>query len=77
MITDPLCSLLILYQQGRLESEIRRQLTVEEEKDELASTVVDSSDGFTETRYLLYALDLEEQQYVFSRSSLVRRTNRM
>lgn len=41
---------------------------MEEENDELASIAVDeSSDCFTETKYLLYGLDLEEQQYVFTK----------
>ena len=37
---------------------------MEEERDALTSAVVDSGSDFTETRYLLYGLDLEEQQYV-------------
>ena len=49
---------------GLSESEIRRHLTLEEERGVLAFTVVDSSDEFTETKYLLYGLDLEERQYV-------------
>lgn len=55
---------LILYQQGPSESEIRRRLTAEGEEGELVSIVIDPSDDFTETRYLLYGLDLEQQQYV-------------
>lgn len=46
---------------GLSELEIRRRLTLEEEKEELVSTEVDSNDNFTETKYLLYGLDLEEQ----------------
>lgn len=42
--------------------EIRRRLTLEEEKDEIASATIDSNDDFTETKYLLYGLDLKEQQ---------------
>lgn len=42
--------------------EIRRRLTLDEEKDELASTMIDADDDFTETKYLLYGLDLEDQQ---------------
>ena len=30
----------------------------------LASLVMGSGDDFTETKYLLYGLDLEEQQFV-------------
>ena len=55
--------------------EIRRRLTAEEEKDELASSVVDSTDDCTETGSLLYGLDLEEQQYVFDESFSVPGTN--
>jgi hypothetical protein len=43
---------------------------VDEEKDELASAAIDSTDSFTETKYLLYGLDLEEQQYVCFESSV-------
>ena len=46
---------------GPSELEIRRRLTLEEE-GEVASTATDSSDKFTKTQYLLYGLDLEEQQ---------------
>lgn len=49
---------------GPSELEIRRLLTLEEEKDEAASTAADPVDGFTQTKYLLYGLDLEEQQCV-------------
>ncbi|KAF9780638.1 hypothetical protein BJ322DRAFT_1023868 [Thelephora terrestris] len=45
------------------ESEIRRHLTLEEERVELNSPVPDSDDDFTETKFLLYGLDLEEQQH--------------
>ena len=55
--------------------EIRKRLTMEEEKDELAATVLDSSDAYTETKYLLYGLDLEEQQYVFYGLTLAAGTN--
>ena len=48
---------------------------MEGEKDELASVAIDASDSFTETKYLLYGLDLEEQQYVSVESSLVCGTN--
>lgn len=47
---------------GPSEMEIRRRLTLEEEKDEIASATIDSNGDFTETKYLLYGLDLEEQQ---------------
>lgn len=47
---------------------------MEEEQDQLASTAVefsvDPSNDYTETKYLLYGLDLEEQQYVFADFSL-------
>jgi len=58
--------LLIPELLGLSELEIRRRLTLEEEKDELTSAAIDSSDNFTETKYLLYGLDLEEQQCVSS-----------
>ena len=38
---------------------------MEEEKDAVASTMINSSDDFTTTKYILYGLDLEEQQYVY------------
>jgi hypothetical protein len=47
---------------GPSESEIRRHLTLEEERVELDSPVPDSDDDFTETKFLLYGLDLEEQR---------------
>jgi hypothetical protein len=56
---------------GPSESEIRKRLTLEEEKEEkeekatVASSAITSSDAFTKTKYLLYGLDLEEQQYVY------------
>jgi hypothetical protein len=50
---------------GPSESEIRQHLSLEEEADEVASKKIDSTVDFTETKYLLYGLDLEEQQYVF------------
>ena len=62
--------LLILVLPGPSELEIRRRLTLEEEKDDAASTTIDSSDEFTETKYLLYGLDLEGQQCVFLGMSL-------
>jgi hypothetical protein len=42
--------------------EIRNRLTLEEEEEEFASATVDADDDFTETKYLLYGLDLEGQQ---------------
>ena len=39
-----------------------RCLTLDEEKDELASTMIDTDDDFTKMKYLLYGLDLEDQQ---------------
>ena len=59
------CLVLILEFLGLSESEIRRRLTLEEEKESFASAT-DSSDESTETKYLLYGLDLEERQYVAS-----------
>lgn len=50
---------------GPSEAEIRQHLTLEEEMEEIASNKIDSTDSFTETKYLLYGLDLEERQYVF------------
>lgn len=47
---------------GPSESEIRRRLTLEEEKDGLAFAEVDGDDAFTKTKYLLFALNLEDQQ---------------
>ena len=38
---------------------------MDEEKDMIASATVNSSGDFTETKYILYGLDLEEQQYAF------------
>jgi len=48
---------------GLSEWEIRRRLTLEEEQDGLIPAEIDSSDNFTETKYLLYGLDLEGQRY--------------
>ena len=48
---------------------------MEEEKSELASAALDSNDSFTETKYLLYGLDLEEQQCVSVELSLTRGTH--
>jgi len=46
--------------------DIRKRLTAEEEKEQLASAAteswVDSNDDYTETKYLLFALDVEEQK---------------
>lgn len=39
---------------------------MEEEKDAFASVATDSDGDFTEIKYLLYGLDLEEQQYVLA-----------
>ena len=47
---------------GPSETEIRKRLTLEEEKDKRSFTTVNSDSHFTETKYLLSALDLEEQQ---------------
>jgi hypothetical protein len=60
---------------GLSESQIRRHLTLEEEKEMVTSTAVDSDKEFTETKYLLYGLDVEEQQYVSSAVFQVRETN--
>jgi len=60
-----LWALIILVRSGPSESEIRRRLTLEEERDAAAaSTTTDTVDDFNQTKYLLYGLDLEEQQYV-------------
>ena len=67
--------LLILGLSGRSESEIRNRLTLEEESDRLASTVIESTDDFTETKYLFYGLDLEGKQYMLSAVLCVCRTN--
>ena len=60
---------LLIQQQGPSESDIRKRLAAEEEKEQFASAAVEpqteSKDDFTETKYLLYGLDLEEQQYMF------------
>lgn len=48
-----------------------------EEEEELASGLVNPGDDYTETKYLLYGLDLEEQQYVLGGLSLVLGTNFM
>ena len=47
---------------GPSEAEIRQHLSLEEEMEGIASTKIDSTDSFTETKYLLYGLDLEERQ---------------
>ena len=58
----------ILYQ-GPSELDIQKQLTADEEKEQLASAAVeswaDSGDDYSETKYLLYGLNLEEHQWVF------------
>ena len=69
--------LIILGLSGPSESEIRMRLTLEEESDGLTSTVIESVDDFTETKYLLYGLDLEERQYVLSVVRCVCGTNVM
>jgi hypothetical protein len=55
---------LILELLGLSESQIRRQLTLEEEKEDITDTTIDSGDEFTETKFMLHGLDLEGQQYV-------------
>ena len=60
-----LSPLLIPKPTGPSEAEIRQNLTLEEEMEEITSSKIDSTDSFTETKYLLYGLNLEEQQYVF------------
>lgn len=50
---------------GPSEMEIWRHLTLEE-KDEIASATIDSNGDFTEMKYLLYGLGLEEQQWALS-----------
>ena len=62
--THALSHLLILVLQGPSELEIRKHLTLEEEKERISSTTVHSGDDSTETKYLLCGLDLEEQLYV-------------
>lgn len=62
-IISHLWLILSLELLGLSESEIRRHLTLEEEKENLADTRVDSDDEFTETKFLLYGLDLEGHQY--------------
>ena len=74
-IVSRILAILILKFSGLSESEIRRRLTLEEERELLASTVVDSDDYFTETKYLMYGLDLKEQQYVLSICRCTRGTN--
>jgi hypothetical protein len=51
--------------------ETRKRLTLEEEKDELNSAPIDPSDDFTETKYLLYGLDLEDQQSLGARGGVL------
>jgi len=38
-----------------------------EEKEVIASAIPDPGDDFTETKYLIYGLDLEERQLVICR----------
>ena len=51
---------------GPSELDIRKRLTAEEEKEQLASTAAeswaDSASDYTETKYLLFRLDFEEQK---------------
>ena len=54
---------LILELPGPSELEIRRRLTLEGEHDELDPIAIDLNGDFTETKYLLFGLDLEGQQY--------------
>ena len=56
--------MLILESLGLSESQIRRNLTLEEEKENITDTTIDSGDEFTETKFMLHGLDLEGQQYV-------------
>lgn len=70
-------SLLILIPPSPSELEICRRLTLEEEKDEIVSTIVNFSDNFTATKYILYGLDLEEQQCVPPGSACVHRADPM
>ena len=49
-------------QVGPSESDIRKRLTLEEEKDGLAFAIADGDDAFTRTKYMLFALNLEDQQ---------------
>ena len=76
LITYISWSLLILIPPGPSELEIRRCLTLEE-KDEIVSTIVNFSDDFTATKYILYGLDLEEQQCVPPGSACVHRADPM
>ena len=55
--------LLILELSGPSELEIRRRLTLEGEQDDLDPIAIDLDGDFTETKYLLFGLDLEGQQY--------------
>ena len=52
---------------GPSELEIRKCLALEEEKEEIVSTIPDPGDDFTEMKYLIYGLDLEERQLVIFR----------
>ncbi|KAF9782642.1 hypothetical protein BJ322DRAFT_1022239 [Thelephora terrestris] len=47
---------------GLSESQIRRRLSLEEENEELTSAAMGSEDDFTETKYLLYGLDLKDHR---------------
>ena len=53
---------LLILGSGLSELDIHKHLSLEEEKDDVASTAIDSCGDFTETKYLLYGLDLEEQR---------------
>ena len=52
----------ISQQKGPSESEIWKRLAVEEEMDEVTSATINSDDHFSEMKYLLYGLDLEEKR---------------
>ena len=47
--------------------EIRKRLASDEEKEEIASAIPDPGGDFTETKYLIYGLDLEGRQSVIFR----------
>jgi len=50
------------WQAGPSESDIRKRLTLEEEKDGVDFAIDDGDDAFTRTKYLLFVLNLEDQQ---------------
>ena len=64
------------YPPGPSESEIRKRLALEEEKEEVASAAPNPGDDFTETKYLIYGLDLEERQLVILGGVHAHRTDR-